>query len=245
MTLGASRAGRTTILAHAVGTESFIDNDGDGLFDTGETFVDLPEAFLDKDEDTLRDTDEEFIDFNINGSYDVGDGKFNGTLCDSGGGVPAACPGTRTLNVRRSLVLVMSGSSPVIDATTDVTVSPISSTAPVYSYNPASAPPTISIPNASTTTISVVIRDVNDEPMPSGTTIAFTVFGGGELLGTSNFVVPSMNDDSALANTYGITYKGPSIDVGKPNNEALVELAVTSPSGVKTVFTIKVITRAP
>ncbi len=43
--------GRTTILAYATGEESFIDSNGNGLYDVGEPFVDLAEAFIDKNED--------------------------------------------------------------------------------------------------------------------------------------------------------------------------------------------------
>lgn len=43
--------GRTTILAYATGEESFVDSNGNGLYDVGEPFVDLPEAFIDKNED--------------------------------------------------------------------------------------------------------------------------------------------------------------------------------------------------
>ena len=38
-------------MAYATGEESFIDSNGNGLFDVGEPFVDLPEAFIDKNED--------------------------------------------------------------------------------------------------------------------------------------------------------------------------------------------------
>jgi hypothetical protein len=43
--------GRSTILAYATGEESFIDSNGNGLYDVGEPFVDLAEAFIDKNED--------------------------------------------------------------------------------------------------------------------------------------------------------------------------------------------------
>lgn len=243
--LGGTAAGRSTIFAHAVGEESFTDADGDGLFDNVNTdvenYVDLPEAFIDKDEDGLRDTDEEFVDFNNNGAYDGGDGQFNGLLCDTSaipGGVPTPCPGSRTLNVRNSLVLVMSGSSPEYDPVTDVTVTGVGVT-----YDPSTL--TIRLPSNGTASISVVVRDVNDQPMASGTDITYTVFGGGELLGSSSFVVPSMNNDSPGANTYGVTYKGPEIEAGDPDNSALVELSVTSPSGLETRLGFNVITEGP
>ncbi len=49
--LGQLYGGRSTILAFAQGEESFTDTNGNGLYDVGEPFVDLPEAFLDVNDD--------------------------------------------------------------------------------------------------------------------------------------------------------------------------------------------------
>ncbi len=82
--------GRVTVLAYAVGEESFTDIDGDGLADlanslTGTTEMrdangvstDMGEAFLDNNENGVRDTVagsvgllEEYIDFNMNGTFE-------------------------------------------------------------------------------------------------------------------------------------------------------------------------------
>jgi hypothetical protein len=51
--LGQVRGGRSSILAHAQGEESFTDANGNGIYDFGEPFVDLPEAFLDVNEDDV------------------------------------------------------------------------------------------------------------------------------------------------------------------------------------------------
>lgn len=86
------RAGRITVLATAIGNESFIDTNGNGIFDANDIFRtatnggncnpnvprssgktpansgfipcdDLSEAYLDKNENRVRDTNEEFVDF--------------------------------------------------------------------------------------------------------------------------------------------------------------------------------------
>ncbi len=49
--LGQPYGGRATVLAYAIGEESFIDVNGNEEYDFGETFFDLTEAFLDKNED--------------------------------------------------------------------------------------------------------------------------------------------------------------------------------------------------
>lgn len=51
--MGQPYGGRATILATAVGEESFIDTNGNGLYDSGEPFTDLTEAFRDDNEDNV------------------------------------------------------------------------------------------------------------------------------------------------------------------------------------------------
>ncbi|MBV1877575.1 MAG: hypothetical protein KUG79_08030, partial [Pseudomonadales bacterium] len=119
--LGQLYGSRSTILAFAVGEESFIDTNGDGLYSFGEPFVDLTEAVVDYNEDSVfgngdptvdasRDLtsrncygpnsplspttevlgncyqvggdEDRFIDFNQNGQFDLGNGIYNGSLCE-------------------------------------------------------------------------------------------------------------------------------------------------------------------
>ncbi|MDB5986300.1 MAG: hypothetical protein JWR16_1353, partial [Nevskia sp.] len=77
--------GRVTVLAYVAGEESFTDKNGNGYFDAGELFTDLPEAFEDDNEDGIYDNSEYFFDANGNGSRDAPDGKFEGYVCDSPG----------------------------------------------------------------------------------------------------------------------------------------------------------------
>jgi len=113
------RFGRTTILAYAIGEESYGDANGDNFYDNGEVVAQLPEAFIDINENGTRDasitpapgvnewttiTFEEFTDFNSNTSYDTADTLYNGTLCDA-----AATTHCQSLvNVRDSAVLILS-----------------------------------------------------------------------------------------------------------------------------------------
>lgn len=96
--------GRVTILATAVGEESFTDQNGNGTFDTGEPFDDLAEAFIDENEDNTYQVTEAFADFNSNFTRDAADGSYNGVVCGA-----TSCT-VSTLNVRDSVILTMSGS---------------------------------------------------------------------------------------------------------------------------------------
>jgi hypothetical protein len=129
--LGQVYGGRSMILAFAQGEESFVDKNGNGQYDFGETFVDLPEAFHDVNEDnvygnfsnvgfsTCYDSadrcfesgglDETFVDFNQNGQFTLGNNKYNGTLCPEN--VPVNVCTRELVNIRKDIVVVMSGSN--------------------------------------------------------------------------------------------------------------------------------------
>lgn len=116
--MGAPYAGRVTITAFAVGEESFIDNDADGWFTSGDVLLkDLPEVFYDHNEDGvykedasatgIGDEQEEFHDFvPIDQAYSPADTKYNGLLCSEDAVNSELC--TRDLvNVRANTVLIM------------------------------------------------------------------------------------------------------------------------------------------
>jgi hypothetical protein len=102
--LGQEYGGRSTILATAIGEESFPDKNGNGRFDESEYTLflglnvsdlpyDLKEAFVDHNEDGFYNPEEtnvnteiggeleEFADFNSNSTFDTEDGVYNGILC--------------------------------------------------------------------------------------------------------------------------------------------------------------------
>lgn len=127
--LGYVRGLRSTVLVTAIGEESFTDLNGNGRYDEGEPFVNLPEAFVDHNEDNRYNpaqgcvspndercaaagAEETFIDFNSDGLYsrntspEQPEGIYNGSLCpDAGNGIWCS---QDLVNVRDSLVLVLS-----------------------------------------------------------------------------------------------------------------------------------------
>lgn len=192
------RAGRTAVLAYAVGEESFTDLNGNGLFDGADPFFDLPEAFQDYDEDGVRDAAfEPFVDFGgtPNGTYDAADTDYNGQLCEDTSG---RCASQTTLHVRRSIVLVMAGSGPVIDLATDVAVDGVVGDITIDFVG-----------KNDVVSFDIVLRDVNDQPLPSGLGITATTDVGSVIFGASQSV-PITSDDSIAGNTYNFTLKGPA-----------------------------------
>jgi hypothetical protein len=115
---------RCTILAYAVGEESFNDCNGNGVYTSvdnpannanqcpnGDFFVSLPEAWMDSNESGVFNGDfETFIDFQNTGTYEQANGEFIGLLCSPSNPVSTKnCDPTQTsLNVfLNNLVIVM------------------------------------------------------------------------------------------------------------------------------------------
>lgn len=130
--LGAIRGLRSTVTITALGEEFFVDANGNGLYDQGERFDNLPEAFSDYNEDGVytpsvgpqcpapssaencraAGSEEVFRDLNGDGLYsrnidpNTGQGMYNGSLCPrSGNGVFCS---RDLVEVRDSIVLVLS-----------------------------------------------------------------------------------------------------------------------------------------
>ncbi len=193
--------GRYTVLAYAVGEESFTDLNGNGvadlvpneMIDENGVSTDLPEAFRDDNENGVRDANETFIDFNQNGVYDGPDGQYSGVLCNDAISSPGTCSKNKTIDVRRSIVIIFSGSNAVI-----------SQIAPTGTIN--------LVGNCSGTSQQVDLRivDANGNPMPTGTTIAITTTDG-TISGTNSFTQQNTNvTPAAGAANYSVSLRDDS-----------------------------------
>ncbi len=169
--------GRVTLLATAIGEESFVDSNGNGLLDaSGETFTDLAEAFRDDNEDNVRNPAEEFLDFNANGVFNVADGKYNGLLCTDTARAPGAiCDAPKSLHVRKSITLVMSGSEAIITMAGLIQLAQCTTTSAF---------------NNGVVSVNINVKDFRGQVMPAGTKIEVSTTNG-TILGDSSFTVPS------------------------------------------------------
>jgi hypothetical protein len=210
--------GRVTVLAYAVGEESFIDTNSNGVADKvpggsfGPELVDIlgastdkPEAWVDYDEDNVRDNTEPFIDFNNNGAHDGADGFYNGVLCDNiATSSPGTCSAVKSIHVRGTIVIVLSGSSPVI--TSDVATK-TNYAAGTLNLDPMGGTSGCGGPQ----TIFVRIVDLHGNLMPAGTTVSFATIGDGTVVSKAgHFPVENANTPIALipAYNYAVTIKG-------------------------------------
>lgn len=210
--------GRATILAYAVGEESFIDANGNGRFDTGEAIIeDLGEAYRDDNGNGSFDFGSDLpIDFNSDGSLNTADTLFTGTLCNT------SCSAASSLHVRGSLVLTFSGSTPI---------QPISIISPRTIDLGGSAGAGAIVP------VTLTVMDVNNNSMPAGTTIT-AVTTNGKLVGVSVFTIPANGEDTY---TLYIQNDASGTPVSDPTSTGTLTVTVKTPGNIETSDVVSVI----
>jgi hypothetical protein len=256
--LGQPYGGRVTILATAIGEESFPDTNSNGRFDASEVAdflnkqdvsgnsYDLSEAFVDHNEDHIFNPSvaggqaggdaEVFTDFNSNGVYDQADGLYNGSLCqlDANGSKHAGCAaGNTSLNVRASLVLVMSGSDAMASVPV-ITDSCIDDKAIVDVCDGLNDNNTIDIIGKSTGGVTIIIGDLHNQPLPSETVVTFNP-SAGSLASKGSFTVASSNHNRA--EKYSVIIKG----AAQPDSGSLVIEALTKKGDLTQIATIPIV----
>uniref|UniRef100_C6E0S5 Ig-like, group 1 n=1 Tax=Geobacter sp. (strain M21) TaxID=443144 RepID=C6E0S5_GEOSM len=167
----ALRTGRAVVLARAIGEESFVDLNGNGLADTTDTLHDDPEAFRDDNENGLRDAGEPFNDFNVNGSYDAADTFYNGIFQGTAGGGAAT-----SKDVFDNLVIVMATSAADITTSIGSIAVPTSFTVTVKDTNGNTMPSGTTI--TTTAPFGVLSGNTNytvPQKIDSGDTLVFRI----------------------------------------------------------------------
>ena len=150
--------GRVSILAYTAGEEDFIDNNGNNIFDAGDTFTDLGRAFRDDNAQSIAGQ---------NGVYDSGEFQVprlltpacvNGVGC-AGDGLWGAA------DVRQQATLILATGQAAMSAIFRAPVEILPSVPPV-SPSAATTPASIVLPR-----IVVTISDLNGNSMPTGSKI--------------------------------------------------------------------------
>jgi hypothetical protein len=198
--LGYTRGGRSTILVHAIGEESFVDRNGNGILDEAEKdlFDNLPEAFIDNNEDGVytpglpeceaapmgsaqcaAGAEEIYVDFNNNQVYDRNDSPavYNGLLCPpEGDGVWCS---RDLVHVRDQIVLPLSAGPRwdmiMVRGGSEVTTTSNGASQIVY------------------------IADIYNTRPPGGSTVSVAVEGDCELLSDTSFTVPNTSAPGAYS----------------------------------------------
>lgn len=225
---------RITILATAVGHETFFDTNGNNTFDDADGsaivdnivssgfgrhnaepsgFIDMSEAWRDDNENYTYESGEVFLDFNNDQSFTSEDSLFNGPQCQGD-----MCTTTNSLHVRKALTLIMSGSSASYRLFDDSTVFE-DSLNNISAIIPA-------IADGASQALTFSFADLVDQALPIGTSITITS-SVGELDGVTNVTIPNTNQTGSM----GILISNP-VD-GDPEN-GLLKFVITSPAGITT-----------
>lgn len=211
--------GRVTLLAKAIGEESFADANANGAFDVGEAFTDLGEPYRDDDEDLAYNAaiDLDFFDFNNNGVRNTADGLFNGVLCND----PARCgaASTRSTGIGQQAKIIMSGSTPVV--------------------TPQGGPPFTMAANSSIS-LTFDVRDARGNPMPGNSDVTGSVAGAGLTV-----VAPSAAKIPCTTAAIGTNISGTNrftfnLTSGATLGTGIFTLSVKTPSGRETLTSVPV-----
>lgn len=219
--------GIITILAYAIGEESFTDLNGNGLADIGE-FKDLPEAFLAKSRTFdssrtycnpassnfnpqldstncfVRDPQlDPFIDFNGDGVYNTGDGSFNGILQGTAfRGAP------RSIYIFKNYQIIMSGSKAIV------------------------SPTSLTIAQNTSTKRTLTITDTNGNSLPEKTTIGFSSTIGGCPSTSGLTISPASKtvDNTGTQINFDVTLSNECTVAGS----GILTVTVKTPNGIET-----------
>ncbi|WP_417761118.1 beta strand repeat-containing protein [Shewanella sp.] len=237
---GQSYAGRATITATAVGEESFPDLNGNGRFDASEMAAfagndvggrpyDLDEAFGDYNEDGIFNPQqaggqaggelEELIDFNNNGVFDTRDGVYNGVLCSipAHAGCADGVNQPRSIDVRGSLVIVMSGSEAYATALADTRI---------VDRDGDNFGGSIDINGNGTALVQFTISDFRNQQMPAGSVVSFSTTAG-SIESAPSYTWPNSNHNGGRQ--FSVTLGG----ADQPDSGTFI-VTVTSPGGLVT-----------
>ncbi len=203
--------GRSTITAVMIGEDTFVDLDGDGLYDDSDDLTtDEGEVWEDWNENGQYDaSSERFLDFNRNGQLDAdGDGKFTGLGCQSGCSVDAEGNNIELKHVFDRAVLVMAESG------LNIVVSR-SSISLDKTNGPSSASFTVTISGA-----------INGQTPPFETSVSVST-DVGKLYGPTDYKVPSNNGGPI---TLSFVVDAGDLTEAKSGR---IEITATTPKGVK------------
>jgi hypothetical protein len=234
---GDSLNGRQHIIAFAVGEDSFVDNDANGVLSSGDTFPPpgfyrYGDPFIDSNENGMREAGEEFVGY-LPGSYNDGrdggaDLRYHGLACQSASGL---CSANNRRYVFDDQVITWSGSTASFAVTLNgVSVSPGSTQILPAPSLVAGTCVAAEIP------LTVRITDRNGRIMPADTTLALAASKGGAF-DVAGFTVPNSN---AAAAVWSSIFTPGLATVGCSNAPATITLTASTPRGVVTTFSFNV-----
>ena len=225
--------GRVTVLAYALGEESFTDlAPGNNVYDGGEAFNDLGDAYLDNNESGQWDPGESFIPFGAGTSTCVVGIMNTGGVATSpyAPSKAGSCDGRwGQAHVRQQNLIILSGSSAYVNTAR-----------PGPSFVPGSTPVDLSFSTRGGcgVTVQLYLFDVNRNPMPAGTVL---VTGGlSKAISSAEVGGTPLPDSTATGGTL-ISVAVRIADSSCPlTADASLDLKITTPKGLTTIHTLTI-----
>ncbi len=227
----AVNSGRATILAYALGEESFIDSNGNNIYDAGEPFNDLGDAYLDSNENGRWDPGEQFIPFGAGGSTCV-TGIQNSTGFATSPYAPSkdgSCDGRwGQAHVRQQNLIIMSGSTAFIN-----------NALPRPPGDPLATPLVTTFPlgGACQYTVGFYLFDLNRNPMPAGTTVSASNLSTAITSATPGGT-PVTDSTAPGGTTISVTIKLADAFCPLTRGAVSFDLNITTPKGLTTTYPI-------
>jgi hypothetical protein len=243
---------RITILATALGHETFFDTNGNNIFDDADGdpivdiiefsgdftidsgignhnaepsgFLNMSEAWRDDNENSVYDSGETFLDFNSDETFSDADDKFNGPQCE---GAKCADENKRSIHVRKAMVLVMASSKALFTLTNSNDSVVYQSSLTGVSLQLADMP---DVPNGGNQKFNFDFADTGtpNQNMPFGTTANITL-SAGTLQGLTSFTVGNNNQAGFSNMNFSVNQA-----TGSQPQTATLTMTITSPNGLIT-----------
>lgn len=244
---------RVTILATALGHETFFDTNGNNIFDENDGtaisangsckasnvasgfgniaaqasgFIDMSEAWRDDNENCTYEVGEKFIDFNNDNAFNNEDDLFNGPQCQ---GDKCADEAMQSSHVRKALVLVMASSRAEYYLTDDLGTT-------IYEQSSGTSSPIPDITDGTSKAFIFSFADTGtpNQTMPLGTQVTVTA-SAGELQGNTNAVVTNNAGQGFSDMAFWLTN-----EAGGNATTAIITVTVTTPKNHVTTMTTSV-----
>lgn len=210
--------GRATILATALGEEAFTDNNASGFYQSGDPFQDISEPYADANENGQYDLGEYFLDYNHNGKWDGPSGSFVGITCT--GTTPGSTCTSNTLALGAPHLLIMSSSTANIYNVT------ATGTGGALSGNASG----MTVTHGMGGTITFSVSDVNNNPIPAGSTISVSVSSSaGTITGGASYTEPC---NTAVGGDTWVSFLTAASTAGSGNITIQITAAGTKSSSI-------------
>jgi len=225
--------GRATVLAYALGEESFIDQSpGNNVYDGVEAFNDLGDAYLDNNENSQWDAGEPFIPFG-GGTSNCAVGILNAGGVATSPYAPnkaGSCDGLwGQAHVRQQNLIIMSGSTAFVNTAR-----------PDGNFVAGATPVNLSFPLAGSCqyTASLYLFDLNRNPMPAGTVLTTSGLSTSISSATPGGTPVADSTDSG-GTPISVTIKLALDSCPLLAGAASANLNITTPKGLTTTYTLR------